>query len=64
MVGMAKTGEQRMKHIDWKLQHCLHKPTRWIEEKTEKTEEIEETEHEVIKGNGREKHEFSKRTGE
>ena len=53
-----------MNHIDWKLQHCLHKPIGWIEEKTEKTEEIEETEHEVIKGTGREKHEFSKRTGE
>ena len=29
-----------MKHIDWKLQHCLHKPIGWIEGKN--TEEVRE----------------------
>jgi len=48
--------------IDWKLLNCLHKPTRWIEEKTEDKEEVK-TEKE-IKGIGREKHEFGKRSYE
>ena len=52
------------RHIDWKLEHCLHKPTRWIEVKSEKSEEVKETEREVKNSIGREKHDFSKRTGE
>lgn len=52
------------KHIDWKVQHCLHKPTRWIEVKSEKSEEVKETEHEVKNSIGREKHEFGKRSYE
>jgi len=53
-----------MNHIDWKLQHCLHKPIGWIEEKdTVEVRDKSKTENK-IKGKGREKKQFGKRTGE